>query len=105
MSDDEIGATALLANASKTQDMYMHRWRNPTTKDVVATVRGFPGTGPVPFAGYTEYLDSDGILLRNLPGSIDPKTDVIEVFSTGTSVRCSPTRHSRASIPRSRDIC
>ena len=86
MSNDELLlANALLANASKTQDMYLHRWKNPATSDVVSTVRGFYSDGPdrvIPFPGYTEYLGSDGILLRNLPGSLEP-SDVIEVFSTG----------------------
>lgn len=90
MSDDELEiANVWLANASQAFDMYLHRWRHPGTQDVVATVRGFYSAGSdlvTPFPDYTEYIGSDGIILRNLPGSID-RSEVIEVFSTGTSDR------------------
>lgn len=79
----------MLVSASKTQDMYLHRWRNPKTKDVVSTVRGWYSLGPdftAPFPGYVEHLGTDGILLRNPPYSLTEE-DVVEVFSTGTTDR------------------
>jgi len=93
-----MGLGAILANASRTQDMYLHRWMNPTTRDVVATVRGyyseFKTSRVAPFTNYTRHLGDDGILLRNLPGSITdgsivdgvPTEDMVtEVFTVGTT--------------------
>jgi hypothetical protein len=89
MTNDELeDSGTLLVNASRTQDMYLHRWRHIVTKDVVSTVRGYYSQRPneltEPFPGYTEYLGSDGIILRNLPGTLGAG-DVVEVFSTGTT--------------------
>lgn len=72
LSTDVItGRGAIILNASKTNDAYLHRWANGS--DVISTIRGFYSTqGDLrpPFPGYTTYLGSDGILLRNPPGSI-----------------------------------
>lgn len=72
---------ALLVNGSKMMDAPLQRWRNKSTLDVVTTIRGFyldrDGTpGPdsdttFPFPGYEEYLGTDGMILRNLPGTLD----------------------------------
>ena len=77
---------ARLVNGSGTMDFVMHRWKNPNTGDVVSTGRGFfidrnrDGTpdsdSTLPFAGmgpgnYRVYQGSEGMLLRNLPGSLD----------------------------------
>ncbi|MBC7976588.1 MAG: hypothetical protein H7138_16565 [Myxococcales bacterium] len=65
---------ALVFNASKKMDMYLNRWRNPATGQLLATVRGeyyadsLRRMSPAP--GYTEFLGSDGILLRNLTGTL-----------------------------------
>ena len=62
----------LLVNASKTMDMVLRRWTNPAG-DSITTVRGFvsqlSGKTIPPGTGYT-FVAEDGILLRNLPGSV-----------------------------------
>jgi hypothetical protein len=77
---------ARIVNGSKAMDMRLQRWRNPSTRDEVATLRGYfidrdhdgrpdpDSTLPFPDAsnhsGYTEYLGTGGLLLRNLPGTL-----------------------------------
>jgi len=73
---------AVLVNGSKMMDAPLQHWRNPSTGDDVATIRGFyidrdgaPGPdreSTLPFTDYSVYLGNDGMLLRNLPGTIDP---------------------------------
>jgi hypothetical protein len=63
----------LVFNASKKMDMYLNRWRNPANGQLIASVRGFEIVDfrrVPPFPGYTEFLGSDGIILRNLTGTI-----------------------------------
>jgi hypothetical protein len=74
---------ALLVNGSKMMDAPLHRWRNPKTGDEVSTIRGFfvdtngdgradfPGS-TAPFTDYTVHVQAEGMLLRNLPGTLDP---------------------------------
>jgi hypothetical protein len=68
-------AGALLVTGSKVMDAPLHTWRRPAA-DVVGTMRGYATTEEEipPFSGYTEYLGTGGMVLRNLPGSIDPST-------------------------------
>lgn len=74
-------AGALLVNASLPMDLPLHRWSN-AAGDQVTTVNGYVTDVPEtsPFAGYSTHRASDAMLLRNLPGSIDPLLDVTEVF-------------------------
>ena len=74
-------AGALLVNGSLPMDLPLHRWSN-AAGDRVTSVNGYVTAvaESYPFAGYTTLRGSDAILLRNLPGSLDPQTDVIEVF-------------------------
>lgn len=72
---------AILVNGSKTMDAPLHRWSIPGG-DVVSTIRGYfidrDGDGnpdpdsTLPFPGYTDYLGTEGMLLRNLPGTLSP---------------------------------
>jgi hypothetical protein len=84
---DDLPATdlwkegAVLVNGSPMMDAPLQHWRNLSTGDDVMTIRGFyldrDGTpGPdsdttYPFDGYTEYIGTDGMVLRNLPGTLD----------------------------------
>jgi hypothetical protein len=86
-------AGALTYNASPFHDLGMHRWQTTSgTIDRVTTVHGFhdvaaPGTTAPPFAtGTYAYNGIDGIVIRSLPGSIQP-SDVVEVrmYSTATN--------------------
>lgn len=97
-NDEMLRLRPLIANASMTYDIIMRRWQHPGTKDIVTTARGYVDTEegkteyPFPGLGYTVPLGEDGILLRNLPGSLidssDPtKTDVVKVYSKGTTDR------------------
>ena len=74
-------AGALLLNSSLPMDLPLHRWTNGAG-DRVTTVNGYVTDVPesYPFPGYTNLMASDAILLRNLPGSLDPQVDVTEVF-------------------------
>ncbi|HLL25084.1 MAG TPA: ADYC domain-containing protein [Kofleriaceae bacterium] len=79
--DEVLKKGGLIAIGSRTQDRVLRRWRNPTTNDVVTTIRGFVGVKQVaPFPGYTEMLGEDGVLLRNLPASLT-LDDVVPVYS------------------------
>lgn len=65
----------LLVSGSMMMDAELHAWRNPATGDVVTTVRSYVlgtdgGVAWHPFPGYTEYLGSNGVILRNPPSSI-----------------------------------
>jgi ADYC domain len=81
LHDDVItGRGAILLNASLTNDAYLNRWSNGS--DVISTIRGFASTlgdAKPPFPGYTTFLGTDGILLRNPPGSIS-KADLRAVY-------------------------
>jgi ADYC domain len=74
---------ALLFNASKRMDMYLNRWRNPGTGDVLTTVRGYyfrdPARRVAPVPGFTELLGNEGVLLRNLTGALTA-ADVTPMF-------------------------
>ena len=71
---------ALLVNGSKVMDAPLHRWRN-AYGDEVSTIRGYfvdrnrDGTPDnewaPPFPGYNVHVGVDGMLLRNLPGTLD----------------------------------
>ncbi|HSK03069.1 MAG TPA: ADYC domain-containing protein [Kofleriaceae bacterium] len=72
---------AILVNGSKVMDAPLHRWRN-ALGDEVATIRGFyvdrdhdgmldDPTVNAPFTDYHFYLGIEGMLLRNLPGTLD----------------------------------
>jgi hypothetical protein len=80
---DMVARGALLFNASKKMDMYLYRWRNPTTGHLVASVRGFPSADRArrqpPFPGYTDYLGTDGIILRNPTGTLED-SDVTPMY-------------------------
>ncbi len=71
---DEMRARgALVFNASKKMDMYLNRWQNPATGQLIASVRSFEIVNSrrvPPFPGYTVLLGTDGIILRNLTGTI-----------------------------------
>lgn len=73
---------ALLFNASKRMDMYLNRWLNPATKDLLTTLRGVYNHTTErqlpPFAGY-EFQGTDGVMLRNLTGTLTP-ADVTPMF-------------------------
>jgi hypothetical protein len=75
---------ALIINGSMVMDAPLHRWKNLATNDVVTTMRGFysglPGESIEPFVGYDEYLGADGMIMRNLTGTLDAKTDMIELY-------------------------
>jgi hypothetical protein len=80
---------AILVNASKMMDAPLHRWKNPATGDIVSTIRGFlidrdgtPGAdagSKLPFPGYSLYLGGAGMVLRNLPGTLEP-SDVYPLY-------------------------
>jgi hypothetical protein len=74
---------ALLFNASQRMDMYLNRWRNPSTGDLVSTIRGYynhdSSRSEPPFPGYTQFLGPDAVLLRNLTGALDDG-DVTPMF-------------------------
>lgn len=74
---------ALLFNASKRMDMYLNRWRNPATGDLLTTLRGrfnhITTRHLPPFPGYTEFLGTDGVMLRNRTGRLDTG-DVTEMY-------------------------
>lgn len=74
-------AGALLVNGSLPMDLPLYRWSD-AAGDRVTSVNGYVTdvVESYPFAGYTTLRGSDAILLRNLPGSVDPQRDVIEVF-------------------------
>ena len=71
---------AVLVNGSKMMDAPLQHWRNPSTGDDVSTIRGFyidrdgisgaDADSTFPFTDYTVYLGNDGMLLRNLPGTL-----------------------------------
>jgi hypothetical protein len=85
----DIGrAGALLANGSKMMDAPLHIWGSSASGDVLVSMHGYfaaaPGALPpfeqvAPFADYTTHLGVDSMLLRNLPGSLDAATDMVEL--------------------------
>jgi hypothetical protein len=76
-----FAAGAILVNGSKVMDAPLQRWRN-AAGDEVTTIRGFyldrDGNGMVddpvtnaPFPGYNFFVGMEGMLLRNLPGTLE----------------------------------
>lgn len=71
---------AILVNGSKVMDAPLHRWRN-SKGDEVTTIRGYfidrnrdgiADTDSVePFSGYGIHVGVEGMLLRNLPGTLE----------------------------------
>ncbi len=80
------GMGARFVNGSLPMDLALRRWRH-SNGNLVTTVAGYidEATTIVPFRNYTTYVGDDGILLRNLPGSLSA-SDVIEVFEQESSV-------------------
>lgn len=88
----------VLVNGSKMMDAGLHRWRKPGTNDYVTTIRGFfidrngdgapdsDATPPFPGQGYSEYVGMEGLILRNLPGSL-AVSQMAPVYQTGTADR------------------
>ena len=93
---DDLPATelwkkgAVLVNGSKMMDAPLQHWRNPKTGDDVSTIRGFfinrdgkvgaDSDSTFPFTDYTVYLGTDGMLLRNLPGTLDETTQMYPLY-------------------------
>jgi hypothetical protein len=81
---------ALLIQGSQAMDMTFERWKNPVTLDVVTTIRGFhstlAGESVEPFSGYSEYLGTEGMVLRNLTGTLDADVDMIKLYTQHDSV-------------------
>jgi len=83
---DMVDRGALLFNGSMMMDAVLHTWQNGSTGDIVQTIAGYysesPGKTPpleqdVPFgatSGYNQHLATEGVGLRNLPGSVDATT-------------------------------
>ena len=102
-----IDEGALIINASKTMDAPLLRWRKPSAPnspaDTLTTIRGFyipsspitiaqylypNGELPtpdersiIPFAslGYTQFQGPEGLILRNLPGTLN-EADMIKLY-------------------------
>jgi hypothetical protein len=98
----ELGA--LIINGSKMMDAPIHRWSNGT--DVVTTMRGFyvnyfgdESNSTPPFPGYTRYLGGDGMILRNLPGTLDELTDMVPLYVQHTPSNSERVVSDGATLP------
>jgi hypothetical protein len=84
------GLGAYIVNGSKMMDAPLGTWRNPSTGDVVQTIRGFyidrdgmsgpDASSTLPFTGYTQFLGNQGMILRNLTGTLDEATDMYKLY-------------------------
>jgi hypothetical protein len=89
-----FAAGAVLVNGSKMMDAPLHRWRN-TRADDVTTIRGYfidrnrdgvadyPASTP-PFPGYEQHVAVEGMLLRNLTGTLDEATQMRPLYMQGS---------------------
>lgn len=86
-NQDFIDEGVLIINGSKMMDGPLGKWRNPSNNDVVSTLRGFhskvngdTSKSIFPFPGYTDYLGTDGMILRNLTGTLDENVDMVKLY-------------------------
>jgi hypothetical protein len=84
---DLFNKGALIINGSMLMDAPTDKWKDPATQDVVTTMRGFysnvngdKSASIAPFPTYTQYVGPDGMILRNLTGTLDEAT-MIPLFT------------------------